>query len=167
MKGGITLKKLLVVLIWGAFLVPGLNLSAETVNSPKPLKLEKKSVVVRGNVAWANTGIKLKPTDKVTVTATGSVCFNNESESCVGPQGWPVNAYAQAWPENWNYCDDALKSDNHAALIGEVGSNRFIIGNRQTFSGKDGVLYLGINDCTVSGEYGNTGEFTVVIQVKR
>ena len=161
------MKKWFIALTLSVFLVPGLNLSAETEKMPQLLKLEKKSVVVRGNVAWTNTGVKLKPTDKVTVTATGSVCFNNESESCVGPQGWPVNTYAQAWPGNWNYCDDALKLDNHAALIGEVGSNRFIIGNRQTFSGKDGVLYLGINDCTVSGEYGNTGEFTVVIQVKR
>lgn len=58
--------------------------------SPKPPAEIRKEVVVAGNRAWTNTGIKVAPGDRVTITATGKVCFDAAShESCVGPQGWP------------------------------------------------------------------------------
>ncbi len=56
---------------------------------------------------------------------------------------------------------------NHAALIANVGHPDFLVGRRLTFSGKEGTLYIGINDCTFKGEYSNTGEFSVVIVVER
>jgi hypothetical protein len=36
-----------------------------------------------------------------------------------------------------------------------------------TFSGKVGKLYLGINDCTLTGKLGNTGLFGVNIKIER
>jgi len=33
--------------------------------------------------------------------------------------------------------------------------------------GKAGLLYLGINDCTFTGDFYNTGQFSVVITIER
>jgi hypothetical protein len=142
-------------------------LTASTQLKPKPKQGINKEITVPGNTAWVNTGIRVGPKDKVIITANGTVCFDTGSESCVEPQGWPVDTYKVAFPANWNYCDDPIKTENHAALIGEVGSDKFFVGRELIFSGKDGFLYLGINDCTLTGTHGNTGEFTVVIQVKK
>ncbi|MCK4338187.1 MAG: hypothetical protein KAX11_09585 [Candidatus Aminicenantes bacterium] len=161
------MKKLLLLLTAVFFIFSVMNFNVSAQLKLKPPKDVKKEMTVPGNTAWVNTGIRISPKDKVIISASGTVCFENASESCVGPQGWPVDTYRQAWPNNWNYCDDPLKTENHAALIGEMGSDKFFVGNQLTFSGKDGFLYLGINDCTLNGTYGNTGEFTVIIQVKR
>lgn len=161
------MKKLFLLLTAVIFAFSTLNLDVSAQIKPKPLKDVEKEITVPGNTAWVNTGIRIGPKDKVIISASGTVCFENSSTSCVGPQGWPVDTYKAGWPDHWNYCDDPIKTENHAALIGEVGSDKFFVGNQLTFSGKDGFLYLGINDCTLTGTYGNTGEFTALIQVKR
>ena len=141
---------------------------AEAQHAPRPPKKEQKIVRIRGDQDWVNTGIRLRPQDRVTIKATGKVCFSNgEKSSCVDPNGWGVKDYPRSWPYNWNYCDDPMRSVNHAALIANVGHPDFLVGKHLTFSGKNGTLYLGINDCTFSGDYGNTGEFSVVIVVER
>ena len=141
---------------------------AAAQHTPRPPKKEQKIVRIRGNQAWLNTGLRLRPQDRVTIKATGKVCFSNdEKQSCVDPDGWGVKNYATSWPDNANYCDDPIKSANHAALIANVGHPDFVVGRHLTFSGKDGTLYLGINDCTFKGPYHNSGEFSVVIVVER
>ena len=135
---------------------------------PRPPKTERRIVRLRGNQAWLNTGIRLRPQDRVTIKATGKVCFSNgEKQSCVDPDGWSVQSYPTSWPDNWNYCDDPMTGVNHAALIANVGHPDFLVGRHLTFSGKDGTLYLGINDCSLKGMYSNTGELSVVIVVER
>ena len=141
---------------------------AAAQHAPRPPKKEQKIVRIHGNQAWLNTGIRLRPQDRVTIKATGKVCFSNdEKPSCVDPDGWGVQNYGKSWPNNWNYCDDPIRSANHAALIANVGHPDFVVGRHLTFAGKDGTLYLGINDCTFKGPYYNTGEFSVVIVVAR
>jgi len=135
---------------------------------PRPPKKEQRIVRIHGDQAWLNTGIRLRPQDRVTLKATGKVCFSNgEKASCVDPDGWGVQSYPTSWPDNWNYCDDPMTNVNHAALIANVGHPDFLVGRHLTFSGKDGALYLGINDCTFKGMYSNTGEFSIVIVVER
>lgn len=166
-EGKKPMKKSFVLLTAVLFIFSTTALDFSAQITPKPPKDVKKEITIPGNTAWVNTGIRVGPKDKVVIAATGTVCFGGGAESCVEPQGWPVDTYKVAFPANWNYCDDPLKTENHAALIGEVGSDKFFVGEELIFSGKDGFLYLGINDCTLTGEYGNTGEFTAVIQVKR
>ncbi len=81
--------------------------------------------------------------------------------------GWGVETYGSSWPANWNYCDDPMPEENHVALIGNVGSDDFLVGKATKFFGKEGVLYLGVNDCTLKGEYYNIGQFEVYIKVER
>jgi len=61
----------------------------------------KKEVIVQGTTSWKEVGIKIKPTDKVVITASGKVYFEpSGSQSGVDPNGWPRNTYKTAWPEN-------------------------------------------------------------------
>lgn len=135
---------------------------------PKPPKKETKIFNISGSKQWLNTGIRLRPQDRVTIKATGKVCFSNgEKPSCVDPTGWNVRDYGNSWPYNHNYCDDPEKGLNHAALIANVGNPNFLVGRRLVFSGKNGTLYIGINDCTMTGEFGNTGSFSVTVTIER
>ncbi len=145
-----------------------LVLIAAQEKKPSPPKIEKKMVRVPGNQAWTDTGLTLRPQDRVTITATGQVCFSSgNADSCVGPGGWNRQNYNQDWPNDYLQCDDPLMQVNHAALLGGVENDNFFIGSSITFGGKRGRLYLGINDCSLTGECYNTGEFTAVIKVER
>lgn len=145
-------------------------IAAQEKKKPKLPKVEKKVVEVPGNQAWTDTGFLLRPQDRVTITASGDVCFSSgDEDSCVGPDGYQGEhgVYNEAWPNDYYECDDPLQSENHAALIGEVGNHLFLVGRKTIFSGKNGKLYLGINDCSLTGNYYNTGEFRAVIKVER
>ena len=147
-------------------MLPAIMLRAQ--DKKPPPNVEEKMIVIKANEDWKNTGIKLEPKDKVSIKASGEVCFSNEeNDSCITPDGWNVETYQEGWPANWNHCDDPLPNVNHAALIANVGSDDFYIGDKAKFFGKDGVLYIGINDCTLTGDYFNTGQFEVYIKVER
>ncbi len=135
----------------------------------KPIrpKVEKKTVVVKGNKAWTNTGLKVGSNDRVMITATGQVCFSGQLQgACVGPDGWTGN-YEEDWPDDYGYCFDPFPGINHAALIANIGSDNFFVGKTKAFHNKEGFLYLGINDCSFSGECSNSGEFSAVIMIER
>jgi hypothetical protein len=145
-----------------------LVLIAAQEKKPRPPQVEQKVVVVLGDQAWTDTGLTLKPQDRVTITASGKVCFSgNHPESCVGPEGWNRQDYERDWPGDYYHCNDPLPSVNHAALIGGIENNNFFVGKNLTFHGKRGQLFLGINDCSLTGEHSNTGEFSAVIKVER
>jgi hypothetical protein len=156
---------------WGMGMVVCVSLVIGTMvpaQHIKPLKAEQKVMLIQGNKDWTNTGFTIGPRDLVTVTASGRVYFSDGAkESGVGPEGWDRNNYAQAFPEDANYCDDPLMTENHAALIADVNNVRFLLGPELTFHGKEGLFYLGINDCTFTDSYYNTGQFSVVIKVER
>ena len=140
---------------------------AQAKHASKPPKKETKIVKIKGDQAWVNTGLKINPQDTVTIKASGKVYFNKEGQSGVNPNGWSFKDYGKSWPYNWNYCNDPEPQMNHAALIGNVGHPNFFIGRKLTFTGKNGTLYLGINDCTLTGKYKNSGKFIVTITVIR
>ena len=130
-------------------------------------KIEKKVVVVKGNKDWTNTGLKVGSDDRVMITATGKVWFSDQLQGAsVGPDGWPGN-YEEDWPDDYGYCFDPLPGVNHAALIANIGSDNFFVGKTKAFHNKEGFLYLGINDCTFTGEFSNSGEFSAVIMIER
>jgi len=135
-------------------------------------EVEEKIVVVKGTDDWKNTRIRLYPNDKVTIRAAGEVCFSTATctgatgGSTIDADGWDVNDYQNSWIDDYQECFDPLRNINHAALIGNVGNDDFFIGKDSNFTGKDGVLYLGINDCSLTGDYGNSGQFEVFISVK-
>lgn len=136
-------------------------------NAQKPI-VEKKVLLVPGNVNLTATKITLDEKDLVTVKATGNIFFSDgKAQSKAAPDGWGRSSYAIDWPEDANACDDPLMDENHAALIAEVDGEFFFIGKEATFSGKAGLLYLGINDCTFTGDLYNTGQFSVIIKIER
>ncbi len=98
------------------------------------------------------------------------MCFHGESSAaCVDANGWNVSNYEEDWPNDYDECFDPIKDANHAALIANLGSADFFVGTKKEFKGKEGVLYLGINDCsfTQPEELQNTGQFEVFIKVVR
>ena len=137
----------------------------------KAQEVEEKLVVIKGTDDWKNTRIRLYPNDKVTIRATGEICFS--TATCTGAtggatvdaDGWDVNNYQGSWLDDYQQCDDPLMQVNHAALIGNVGSDDFFIGKDANFTGKDGVLYLRVNDCSLTDDFGNSGQFEVFISV--
>jgi hypothetical protein len=143
----------------------------------EPVKIEAKIdqvvVVIPGNVSWKNTGIVVQPNDKVEFKATGQVCFSgDEPDACVGPEGYPRDYYYQDFPGDWGHCGDPVGGDfsgleGHAGLIAKVGSDIFFVGKGKTIGGKKGSLSIGINDCSFTGDYSNSGQFSVVIKVTR
>jgi hypothetical protein len=151
------------------FLGVGLLGIAAQKKAPTLPKVEKKEVVVPGNQAWMNSGLRIRPTDRVTLSASGQVWFNADEESCVGPNGYQAEhgIYSEAWPNDYLECDDPLPGENHAALIVDLGSETFFAGQSIGFTGKEGFLYLGINDCSFTGKCPNRGEFTVMIKIER
>ena len=143
-------------------------IAAQDKKKPKPPQVEQKVIVVPGNQAWTDTGLTLRPQDRVTITASGKVCFSSDhSDSCVGPEGWNRQNYQSDWPNDYYQCNDPLPSINHAALIGGIENNNFFVGKNITFHGKRGQLFLGINDCSFTGDCYNTGEFSAVIKGER
>jgi len=136
--------------------------------APKPPKVEQKMVKVPGNLAWTDTGLTITRKDRVTISASGTVFFSNgASDSGVGPLGWSRGNYQDAWPDDWLACDDPLPSGGHAGLLARVGTGEMFVGASKTFDKKEGRLFLGINDCTVKGNFYNTGQFTVTVKVAR
>jgi len=159
------MKKANVLLLIAAFLLPAMNLMAQE----KKETTDEKMVIVKGNESWKNIQIKIYPKDVIIFKATGKVCFHSGiSQSCVDPDGLDVNEYKTGWVDDYQQCFDPIKEANHAGLIGNVGDEVFFIGKGNKFTGKEGFLYLQVNDCTLDeGKYSNTGQFEVYISVER
>jgi len=130
---------------------------------------ETRRVAVRvpGTLAWVDTGLTVGHDDRITITGSGEVCFNEHSESCFPPQGYPRDAFVKDYFElDYSYCEDAHESFDHAALIARIGETVLQVGRRITLSGVSGRVELGVNDCSLEGEYGNSGAYRAVIVVE-
>jgi len=158
------MKKLLLLIIAGLMIITTFKASSQ-----KPAKPDlKQKVTIPGNVDWVNTNVKIKPKDVIIITVDGTVCFSNgDDDSCVEADGWGVKTYSDNWPGDYVQCDDPMKEYNHAAVIGNVGSDDFLVGKEVSITGKNGVLYLGINDCSLKDDFYNTGEFVALIKLYR
>jgi hypothetical protein len=139
------------------------HLAAQTATPPQQ---EQKVFVVPGNKDWTDTGFVLKRGDRVTAKASGRIYFNERSDSSVGSNGLDGD-YKSLRPEDYAACADPLPNENHACLIAKINNEVFKLGSNITFSGKEGKLYLGINDCTLTGKLGNSGLFGVNIKIER
>ena len=150
-------------------LVGVLVAAATQEKKPPPAKIIKKEVTVEGNKTWVNTGLAVKSRDRVTITATGQVCFSSgDPDSGVNPDGYQDEhgIYKEGWPGDYTQCDDPLPNENHASLLADIGQ-MFFVGKQKAFTGKEGFLYLGINDCSLTGDFYNTGAFKVLIKIER
>lgn len=137
-------------------------------NKTEKDKVETRMVVIKGDNAWLKTNILLRPQDRVEVKAIGQVFFSSGHKlSGVTPNGMGRSEFDLNWEFDSQYCNDPEMEINHAALLGKVGSGRFLIGKNKTFTGKKGPLVIGINDCTFKNEFYNTGEFKATIKVYR
>ena len=138
-------------------------LAAQT---PTPPQQGQKVFVIPANRDWSDTGFVLKPADKVIIKASGRVYFNERSDSIVGSNGLNGD-YKTLRPEDSAACADPLPKESHGALIAKINNEVFKLGSSVTFSGKEGRLYLGINDCTLTGKLGNSGLFGVNVKIER
>lgn len=115
-------------------------------------------VIVPGNTRWMDTGITVSAGDTMSFAAHGSVTYNRRGNAC-GPEG-------TSWTDTRDK-EDLLWDRPHAGLIGKIGEagQPFFLGEACTMTAdRDGMLSLGINDYWYQG---NTGEFTVTVNVTR
>jgi len=149
--------------IWGLIACP-----AHAGSSQEDKRTETRIIRLPGSSDWTNTGVILQASDQVTISASGRICFSgNEKRSCVDADGWNVVNYPESWPEDAEYCCDPEADVNHAALIGNTGGSAFFIGRKLTFSGREGSLFVGINDCSLTGEhFPNRGTLKVLITIE-
>jgi len=154
------------------FLIFCLVITGAAQEKPKPPKIEQKMFVVKGEQPWTNTNFRIRPQDRVTISASGRVYFSKgDAQSGVGPDGYQDEhgPYKEGWPGDYTQCDDPLQDANHAALIAEVNNDVFVVGSRHSFAGKDGILVLGINDCSFTPDqvFFNSGQFQVIVKIER
>jgi len=129
------MKKIIFSTLILLFLLPALTLKSQEKKPPP--NVEIKTVIIKGDEDWKNTGIKIKPKDKVSITATGTVYFSDgDPDSDVSPDGYARDIFKGDWPNDYLQCDDPLPENNHAGLICNLGSEDFFNGSKNKFSGK-------------------------------
>jgi hypothetical protein len=113
-------------------------------------------VAVSGRPAWSETGVSLVAGQDVTILAAGEICSKGDDRSkCAGPEG-------QRKPAESNL--PGFEAVGHAALVGQVGDTRFVIGRERRFiAPSSGPLVLGINDRDTGN---NRGELEVSIGIR-
>lgn len=149
----------------------GLTLTAQAPPAKK-VPVEQRLVTVPGDQPWVDVNVEINPRDRVTVTATGRVCFSGSDQiGCVSPDGYSRAKYQGGdFPADLAYCDDPMMDAGHGALIASVDNENVVIGSKLVFSGKSGTLRLGINDCTFTTTdppIGNSGRFNATVKIER
>jgi len=131
--------------------------STAPANSGKVI--QTKSFTLAGSSVWTDTGISLKPGQRVTVTAQGSLRYS-DAKADNGPEGLARNFkdLIRILPEN---------GSGRGALIGRIGdadiAQPFAIGaKKDVVAPVEGKLALGINQATSDT---GTGSYTVKVEV--
>lgn len=106
-------------------------------------------IKVDGSKAWADTGIQLLAGDRVTVTSTGSLDYNQ------------AKATPDGLTRSWREVITALPVNNAGigALIGRIGEANvetpFLIGSSKEFgANRAGRLFLGVNEAPTNAASG-------------
>jgi hypothetical protein len=110
--------------------------------------------------AWTDSGLDLKAGDQLTISATGSVEYDNGARS-TGPEG-----LARGWMDL--VMQFPVNAAGRGALVGRIGDNpaarAFLIGASATRTAPiAGHLFLGVNQMPSAA---GTGSFHVVISRK-
>jgi sRNA-binding regulator protein Hfq len=105
---------------------------------------------------WTSTGLIVKRGDRLRITATGSVTLDPASGQASGPEGSDL---ADA---------KKLMADRPTgALIGVIGADNddfiFIGGQTEFTARRDGLLFLSVNEGTLSD---NTGVYKAIIELQ-
>lgn len=122
---------------------------------PEPPKSREQKVTVRGNQAWTSTGIPVKRGQEISISANGTVIYDDKGNSC-GPDG-------TSWSDTKDK-QDPIYTKPHAGLIGRIGltGTPFFVGSKYKAKVNiEGPLYLGINDKWYKG---NTGQFIATVK---
>lgn len=134
--------------------VPATPPSIADTTAVKPVTLSLKVLADNTANGWTNSGFVVKKGQRIRVTGTGSVSLGRGNTST--PSGLP------------DLDDDQklLKAVPTGALIGVIGddNNDFIyIGESREFTaGRDGALYLGVNEGNLTD---NKGSYDVQIEI--
>lgn len=114
-------------------------------------------VTITGDKPWVDTGMDVKPGDKLHITAKGTVDFSDKPG--VGPEG-----ATRGWKDTLRAL--SVPSAGRGALVGQIGNDRaatpFLVGADGTLLAPvAGRLYLGVNQDQFSKPSG--GKFQVHI----
>lgn len=162
-----------VVLVAIAALCTAVAVSEAQRRPPLEPQVDQIIVKLEGNVPWKTTGIVLRESDRVEFKATGHVCFSNgHPDSCVNPAGYAREHYHSDFPGDWELCGGPMGAafsgwEGHAGLLAKDDYGMHFVGTDRAMTGRKGPLSIGINDCTFTGDYFNTGSYSVVIKVVR
>jgi hypothetical protein len=115
------------------------------------------NATIAGNQQWVDTGMDVKPGDKLHITAKGTVDFVDKTG--VGPEGT-----ARGWKDTLRAL--SVPSAGRGALVGQIGNDRsvtpFLVGADGTvLAPVAGRLYLGVNQDQYSKP--TSGKFEVHI----
>jgi hypothetical protein len=112
------------------------------------------TINVPGNRQWAQTGIRVKKGERISLSASGTIS-NNPQDTGRDPDG--SSTQFQNETRDWNPLPEA----NDLSLIGRVGRILFAVGrSRDIQIPADGELELGVNDNNVND---NEGSWEVLI----
>jgi hypothetical protein len=110
-------------------------------------------IIVNGTEQWTDTGLTLRPGDRVTFNAEGTIQMSPDANDIAGPAGSRRLAP-----------DAPLRQQTAGTLIARIGNAAPIaVGASRTISVGGGRLFLGINDDYVGD---NSGEFRVVVTIE-
>ena len=116
-------------------------------------QLESGAISIAANQGWVNTGIRVRKGQMINFRVNGEIQLSGDANDRAVSAGSTSGRTVPGSP---------LPNALAGALIGRVGNGApFGIGNQASVSMPDnGVLFLGINDNTLTD---NTGNFSVVI----
>lgn len=151
---------------------PQFKLSSGPQSKPAPQQANQsssdnaKEVAVAANGGWTDSGITLRPGDRVSITSAGSLQF--QQAGMAGPDG-----LARTWRDVMQSLP--LNSAGRGALIARIGNDPavvpFLIGSKKEFTvTQPGKLYLGINLAqgeSLDGNYKTTIQVTPAAAVNK
>jgi LssY C-terminus len=153
-------RRMLLSFMATALLAGTLNSTQTTSPSTPSNHSESYAIEMSGAKQWMDTGIELRASEKLHITAEGTITYANGNQ--FGPQGIP-RGYADLITQY------AVPDGGHGELIGRLGSGAaspaFAIGTNVTYTASvPGKLFLGLNQ-SMRDAAGAEGLFQVKIEI--
>ncbi len=119
-----------------------------------------KEFDLAGDKTWLDSGMDVKPGDRLKITASGAMHYPQSKES--GPEGVP-----RGWRDLLRILP--VSDANHGALIGRIGDDEaarpFLVGpTRESRAATGGRLYLGLNQADSERP---EGSIHVIVEIRR